>query len=250
MPTAAPREQSPSRGMISCVARRDAAQIRFVLSLRPFIAEWQSAISRFSAGLTGRLVGLSEPRASDWSAQDSPVLGERICRCSLFSGASSVTLSPGELALSFSNVRHEAYPVVFDVLSRTLDLMRSEFSAHPYEICDLTSTQHADALDEDSVHTYLLQFTHAGTISAVYAEPSLEYEPSVRIVLVATDRKSRIQRIVERSALRPRALFVSTQVSCASDILGSGKPQEIQDFFVDSCRHADEAIALNWESAQ
>lgn len=221
--------------------------MRFVLPLRPFISDWQPAVTRFITGLTDRLNGLSEPGAADWSARDSDILSERICRCNLFGSGASVSLSPHELALSFTSVIGDARPVVFETLARALDLLAKDFPDNAPYILEIASVQHVDAVSTPSVDTYLAQFLHPGSLQAIGTEPTVTAEPSVRL-LMRTDKGTRIQRVMEKSALPQRVLFVSTMVSCVQGAFISGSAQDIHSLFVASCQTADDAVGLRWES--
>lgn len=234
--------------LIGCVARPDAEQMRFVLPLRPFISDWQPAVTRFIAGFTNRLIGLSEPGAADWSVRDSDILGERVCRCSIFGGGASVSLSPHELALSFTSVVSDAHQVVFETLARALEFLETGFPSNAPYILEIASVQHADAVNAPSVDTYLAQFLHPGTLQAIERESAAAVEPSVRL-LMRMDNGTRIQRVMERSALPQKMLFLSTMVSCVQDVFLSGNARDIHPLFVASCRLADDAVGLRWESA-
>ena len=224
--------------------------MRFVLSLRPLIADWHIAVSLFMTGLAerlGRFSDLVEPRASDWTVQSTDAVAARFCECRLLRGAVTITLRPQELSLSFTSVRREAYGPVFDVLGGSSEVIRSRFSDHTLEVVELTSAQHAEVLEGASAETYLSQFVNPALAHFVSEPAGIRNEPSARILLVGADGKFRIQRIMERSATRQGALFVSTHISSAGDHVAPTK-EGLLDFFRNSCQTADEVVALRWES--
>lgn len=240
----------PSATLVPCVVRRDAENLRFVLSLRPLIADWHIAVSLFMTGLAERLRHFSdlvEPQASDWTVQSTDAVAARFCECRLLRGAVNITLRPQELSLSFTSVRTEAYGPVFDVLGGSLEVMRSRFSDHTLEIVELTSSQHAEVLEGASAEAYLSQFVNPALAQAVSENASIRNEPSARILLVGADGTFRLQRIMERSETRQGALFVTTHISATGDHVGPTK-EKLLDFFKNSCQTADEVVALRWES--
>lgn len=248
--TSAPApEPGTLKDLVPCAVRRDAEDMRFVLSLRPLIADWRAAVPLFMAGLAERLGSLSdlvEPQASDWTVQSTDAVAARFCECRLLRGAVTITLRPHELSLSFTTVRTEAYGPVFDVLSSSFELMRTRFSDHALEVIELTSVQHAEILEKLSAEAYLGQFVHPALVQSVSEGLSVQYEPSMRTLLVGTDGKFRIQRIMERSAVRQGALFVSTHISSAGDRVAPTK-EGLLSLFRDSCQIADVVVALRWE---
>lgn len=234
--------------MNPCLLRRSLEDLAFSLPLGPLIADWRAATPKFIGGLTERMAGYLELRSPDWSVTDSGVLGDRSCQGRLFNGAASITLTPDELKLNFSNVARQAYDVVFETLRRTLHLMDAEFGDHPYDSCNLICVQHADLLDSDSADAYLAQFSYTSTLLVIDKIPQLHYEPSIRVVLPGADGSFRMQRTVEKSAARSGALFVSTGILFSKDMIASGSASEMVQCFEEACHFADRAIGLEWET--
>lgn len=235
--------------MNSCLVRRNLEQFVFSLPIRPLIADWRTASPRFITRLIERMEGFVEFRSSDWSVSHSAVVGDQTCRGRLFNGAASIILRPDELALNFDNVALDAYQIVFETLRRTLSLMEAEFSHHPYQSCNVTCVQHADAPSPESADAYLAQFSYSGTLVVLETLPRLTYEPSLRVVLPGANGEFRLQRTVEKSAARESALFISTTILFSKEMMASGSAPEMAQFFEEACQCADKAVGLEWEES-
>ena len=195
------------------------------------------------------MAGFVELRSLDWSVTNSAVVGDQSCRGRLFNGAASITLRPDELKLDCNNVAPDAYPVVFETLRRALSLMDADFSQHPYDFCSVTCNQHADVSGPESADAYLAQYSYPHTLTVLEGLEHVTYEPSLRILLPWDNGEIRLQRTIEKSAVTPGALFVSTSILFSKGMIASSGAPEIMQSFQDACRYADQAIGLEWEGS-
>ena len=187
-------------------------QIDLEVKLRPFITDWQYAQQHFLVGITARLADLCQIRPNDLSVNSSTSLGGVSCICRIFGGAASITLAADALKLSFANVRPDAYPVVFDTIRRSSDLMHSDFADHELAWFSLYSTQDMVVASANSIDAYLHRFAQRETIAALENEPGITYQPSPRITLAERGRFWKLHRSVEKSTLSSDKLFVTTSI--------------------------------------
>ena len=182
------------------------------LELSPFITDWVSARTAFMASVARELGDLLNVRPHDFYTNDSTELGESRCTYRIFGGASTIVLSPGTLHVNFGNIAESDYPTVMEIVQRSMDILSRDLGCYTRDHVSINSNEHLPVVENGSVDTYLAQFEWKNPTDTAAADVEIDYSPAMKIIFSDKQARWSLHRTVERSAVLPDGLFVTTMI--------------------------------------
>ncbi len=223
-------------------AERQNLSITFELS--PFITAWGAAETTFMAAIVRELGDLLSVRPHDFHSNDSSELGESRCTYRIFGGASTIVLSPGTLQLNFGSLTENDYPTVNEIIRQSTDILSRDLGCYGRDQVSINSSEHAPAVNDGAVDTYLAQFAWKEPIDIAAADMQIEYSPAAKITLSDKQGRWSLHRTLEKSAFLANGVFVTTMILIGSQQLTSFDEQ--RELWVRIDRLGDEAMGLTY----
>ena len=231
--------------MSALQVRHHEASIQVVVKLTRFITDWPAAQQKFIGGIADGFRDWLPIGPGDFSVTPAFSLDDLRCRCQLFGGACSIVLVPDALRLEFTNARRRNQPEVVETVRRALDWLAGALGENGRDWMSFNTSAHMQAPDGAGVDAYLGQFVRGDVDSIVKSEPGARVLPSTRIV--CSDDKGRwiLQRVVEKSAVIDRGVYVDTRIEIRNpDPAGFGGDM---DLLARLDRLADNVVGLQPE---
>ena len=218
--------------------------ISISFELDPFITEWASAQQRFITTITREFRELLPVRPQDFSSNPSNELGESYCKYRIFGGASTIVLNPNTLQLNFVNLNENDDETVIKIIQRSLDILLKDIGGYLRDRFHLTSNWHVQVINNGSAEVYLDQFTLKQSVDAVKTDATVEYQPSIKIILSDKDKNWVLHQSVEKSELLPNSLYVTTYIFVSSPEVATFEDQrQLVERIYDL---ADQAVGLRY----
>ena len=221
---------------------RENLSVTFELS--PFITGWPSAKERFITAISREFSGLLPVRPHDFSSSSTGELGEAYCKYRIFGGRSTIVLNPDTLQLNFVDFIENDNEIVIETIRRSLDMLSKDIGSYARNHFYLISDRHVVIVNDERAEVYLNQFALEQPADIAGKEETVEYQPSVKIILSDKDRSWTLRRTVEKSELLDNGLFVSTHISVSSSEV---TPFETQKELVERIYDlADQSVGLKY----
>ncbi len=221
---------------------REDLSVTFELS--PFITGWPSAEERFITAINREFSELLPVRPQDFSSSRAGELGESYCKYRIFGGRSTIVLNPDTLQLNFVEFIEIDNEIVIEIIRRSLDMLSKDIGGYTRNHFYLVSDRHVAIVNDGRAEVYLNQFALEQPADIAGKEETVEYQPSVKIVLSDKDRHWTLRRTVEKSELLDNGLFVSTHISVSShEVTAFETQKELVERIYDL---ADQSVGLKY----
>jgi hypothetical protein len=158
------------------------------------------------------LAGKIQVNASEFLYRGGTTLGELLAKYSIFGGATSITIHTDRLAFDFPNLLPNDFPVVMQIIEAAHDAFPHAFSELNYERADIETHEHLDVMHEAKVQELLAPY-EIKSVSAVFGEGRVVQRPAAKFELISEDQRWQCTCTIERSLLKPTAVFVALATS-------------------------------------
>ena len=221
------------------------ANLSITFNLAPFITDWASAQTKFTAAITRQFGYLLAVRPQDFSLSPSIELGELRFRYRIFGGPSTIVLSPDTLQLNFVSLNENDNTTVIEIVRGSVNVLLKDIGGYTRDNVSLTSNIHVEVVSDEKADVYLDQFALKQPADVVEADLDIKYWPVVSFGLSDKKKNWVLHRSVEKSELLDNGLFVTTNIFISSP---SGVMTfEDQKQLVDRISNlADQAIGLKY----
>lgn len=203
---------------------RENLSISFELS--PFITDWASARTAFMASVAREFGEVLNVRPHDFYTNDPTELGESRCTYRIFGGASTIVLNPATLDLNFSSLTVSDYPTAMEIVGQSVDILSRDIGCYAKDNLTVTFNRHVSTVENGGADRYLAQFAWKQPADTAAASTGIEYSPAAKIIFADKQGRWSLHRTVEKSALLPDGLFVTTIVFVRSLQLTSFDEQQ------------------------
>ena len=197
--------------MKDLLVRTDRGEVSATFRLSRFITDWDAGRRSFVSCIADDFGDILSPRPNDFSAAAPADLGEAWCKYRVFGGASTIILRPDALQLAFPNMIEADYPIILEVLRRTLKVLLPKIGGYDRHSYTVTDNHHVDVV-EGASGTYLSEFASPRIPDAVGDEPALECRASVGFTLRSSDGNRVLRRSIEQSEILPNGLFLANHI--------------------------------------
>jgi hypothetical protein len=158
------------------------------------------------------LAGKIQVNTSEFSYRGGTTLGELLAKYSIFGGATSITIYTDRLAFDFPNLLPNDFPVVMQIIEAAHDAFPHAFPELNYERADIQAHEHLDVMHETKVQELLAPY-EIKSVSAVFGEGRVVQRPAAKSELISEDQRWQCTCTIERSLLKPTAVFVALVTS-------------------------------------
>ena len=192
--------------------RHHEASIQVIVKLTRFITDWPAAQQKFIGGIAEGFRDWLPIGPGDFSVTPAFTLDDLRCRCQLFGGACRIVLIPDALRLEFTKVGRRNQPEVVETVRRALDWLAGALGENGPDWMSFNTSAHMQAPDDAALDAYLGQFVRGDVDSIVKSEFGARVLPSTRFVCSDDKGLWILQRVVEKSAVIDRGVYVDTRI--------------------------------------
>jgi hypothetical protein len=176
------------------------------------ILEFTNAPARFFSMIYDCLAGKIQVNASDFSAHHGNMLGDVLARYNIFGGVTSVTILADRLAFDFPNLLPNDFLVAIQIIEAAHDAFPKAFPELDYERADVQTHEHLDVMHETKVKELLAPY-EIKSVAAVFGKGRVVQWPAAKSELISEDQRWQCTCTIERSLLKPTAVFVALATS-------------------------------------
>lgn len=176
------------------------------------ILEFTNTPGRFFSMMYHCLAGEIQVNTSDFSVRTGNTLGEAQAKYNIFGGVTSVTMHPDRLAFDFPNLIPNDFPLVRQIIEAAHDAFPKEFAELDYERAEMQTHEHLDVMHETKVQELLAPY-EIKSVSAVFGKGRVVQLPAAKSELISEDQRWQCTCTIERSLLKPTAVFVALMTS-------------------------------------
>jgi hypothetical protein len=158
------------------------------------------------------LAGKIQVNTSDFSVRTGNTLGEAQAKYNILGGVTSVTIHPDRLAFDFPNLVPNDFPLVRQIIEAAHDAFPKVFAELDYERAEMQTYEHLDVMHATKVQELLAPY-EMKSVLAVFGKGRVVQWPAAKSELISEDQRWQCTCTIERSLLKPTAVFVALVTS-------------------------------------